>query len=184
METTNPIITQDYQVLPLDILIDHIETKHHRYIEQAIPTLQQYLEKICRVHGSNHGELFEIAELFNASATELMNHMKKEESKLFPYIRDMVIATNSGWNLEKPSFWSAKNPITVMIQEHDNEDERYLKIAKLCNEYNPPEDACNSYKKTFLLLQEFENDLREHMDLENTILFPKAIELESRLLNK
>ena len=104
MENTDPTIMQDYQVLPLNILIDHIEEKHHRYIEQAIPILQQYLEKICRVHGGNHEELFGIAKLFNASATDLMNHMKKEESKLFPYIRNMVIADKNGSNIEKPGF--------------------------------------------------------------------------------
>lgn len=104
MENTDPTIMQDYQVLPLDILIDHIKNKHHRYIEQAIPVLQQYLDKICRVHGSKHGELFEIAELFNASAIDLMNHMKKEELKLFPYIRDIVMADNNGSNIKKPGF--------------------------------------------------------------------------------
>jgi regulator of cell morphogenesis and NO signaling len=164
------------------MLIKHIEEKHHGYIKQAAPILQAYLDKICRVHGENHTELFDIREQFSASVVDLTVHMKKEESKLFPYIRKMVTAKNNHENIERPGFGIIKNPISVMIQEHDNEDHRYEKIARLTNNYITPEDACNSYKKTFSLLQEFENDLRKHMELENTILFPRAIALDQEFI--
>ena len=36
-----------------------------------------YLDKICRVHGDRHPELFEINEHFNATAGELAAHMKR-----------------------------------------------------------------------------------------------------------
>jgi regulator of cell morphogenesis and NO signaling len=95
----------------------------------------------------------------------------------------MLIAKTTHTNIEKPGFGTVKNPIAVMIQDHDNENERYKKISLLSNNYTPPEDACNSYKKTFSLLQEFDNDLHVHMDLENNILFPKAVELEREFIN-
>src|ERR1022692_4316500 len=33
-------IHTDYQTWPLDLLADHIEKKHHRYIEQSTPALK------------------------------------------------------------------------------------------------------------------------------------------------
>lgn len=168
----------DFQSWPADLLADYIEKKHHRYIEQVTPSLKQFLEKLCKVHGSNHPELFEINKEFNASAGELAAHMKKEELILFPYVRNMVAAKNSNQQPAKPVFGTVQNPIKMMMQEHDTEGERFRKIAELSNNYDPPADACTTYRVAFSSLKEFENDLHLHIHLENNILFPAAIEME------
>ena len=173
--------TIDFKSWPLDLLADYIEKKHHRYVEEKIPILKPYLEKLCRVHGERHPELLEITAHFNKSAGELASHMKKEEIILFPAVRKMVQAKQTGTKLERPRFGSVKNPIQMMMMEHENEGERFRLIDELSNNYTPPEDACNTYRVTFALLQEFENDLHRHIHLENNILFPKAAELEKEL---
>ena len=172
----------DYQSWPLDLLADYIEKKHHRYIEQTTPALKQFLNKLCKVHGSHHPELFEINEQFNASAGELAMHMKKEELILFPFIRKIVAAKNNNERVEQPGFGSVQNPIQMMMQEHDIEGERFRKIAELSDNYNPPADGCNTYRVAFSLLKEFEDDLHLHIHLENNILFPNAIELEKEFV--
>jgi len=43
-----------------------------------------------------------------------------------------------------------------------------------------PVEACVSYQTLYQALQEFEADLHQHIHLENNILFPRAIELESQ----
>ena len=168
----------DFKSWPIDLLADYIEKKHHRYVEERIPVLKQYLNKLCKVHGERHPELFEINEHFIASAGELAMHMKKEELVLFPWVRKMVKARQQNEPLGKPHFGSVNNPISTMMQEHDNEGERFRKIAALSNQYTPPEDACNTYHVGFSLLREFEEDLHRHIHLENNILFPKAEALE------
>lgn len=176
--------TIDFQSWPLDLLADYIEKKHHRYVEEKIPVLKPYLEKLCKVHGDRHPELFEITEHFNTCAGELSAHMKKEELILFPAIRKMVKAKQTGTKLEKPHFGTVQNPIQKMMMEHETEGERFRLIDDLSNNYTPPQDACNTYKVTFALLQEFENDLHQHIHLENNILFPNSAELEKELINK
>src|SRR5690554_7273324 len=69
--------SMDYNFWPLDLLADYIEKKHHRYVEERIPLLRQYLDKLCKVHGDVHPELLEINKLFNETAGELTSHMKK-----------------------------------------------------------------------------------------------------------
>lgn len=166
--------TTDYQSWPIDLLADYIEKTHHRYVEQRSAEIKPFLDKLCRVHGDRHPELFEINRLFSESTSELAQHMKKEELVLFPYIRNMVQARQAGQVANPPHFGTVSNPIAMMMQEHDNEGERFRQIAKLTNDYQPPADACNTYRVTFALLQEFEEDLHLHIHLENNILFPKA----------
>ncbi len=173
--------TTDYKSWPLDLLADYIEKKHHRYVEERIPVVTQYLKKINKVHGARHPELQQILDLFVASGGELAMHMKKEELVLFPYIRKMVKAKQSGETLAEPRFGTVKNPIQTMMHEHDNEGERFRQIEALSDNYTPPKDACNTYNVAFALLKEFQDDLHLHIHLENNILFPNAEEMEKEL---
>lgn len=157
-------------------LCDYIEQKHHAYVEQNIPVLKQYLEKVCSVHGDNHPELHEINELFNQSAGNLAQHMKKEELVLFPFIRRMEQFKTKVTPAEQPHFGHVSQPIAMMREEHENEGARFSKINKLSGGYTPPTDACNTYRVTLFKLDEFEKDLHRHIHLENNILFPKAEE--------
>ncbi|WP_394336478.1 iron-sulfur cluster repair di-iron protein [Aureibaculum luteum] len=178
-QNTNESI--DFKSWSLDLLADYIEKKHHRYVEEKIPVLKQYLTKLCKVHGGRHPELFEITEHFNASAGELTAHMKKEELILFPIIRKMIDAKHKGTEMSKPHFGTVENPIEMMMNEHENEGDRFREIDRLSNSYTPPADACNTYQVTFSLLKEFQDDLHQHIHLENNILFPKAIVLEKEI---
>lgn len=168
----------DYKAWPLDLLVDYIEKKHHRYVKSKVIEIMPFLDKVVRVHGNQHPELLEIGKLFNESALELTSHMKKEEQVLFPYIKKMIELND----LNAP-FGTVQNPIKMMMHEHDTEGERFRKIAELSNNYTPPNDACNTYKVTFHLLKEFEEDLHLHIHLENNILFPKSIALEQKQKN-
>ena len=168
----------DFNLWPLDLLAIYVEKIHHLYVEENSTVLIQYLNKLCKVHGDRHPELFEITKLFTESAQELAAHMKKEELILFPFIKKMVEAKQKGEALEAPRFGSVESPVAMMKHEHTVEGERFVKIAELTNNYQFPDDACGTYQVTFKMLEDFENDLHKHIHLENNILFPKAIELE------
>jgi regulator of cell morphogenesis and NO signaling len=168
----------DFNSWPLDLLVDYIEKTHHRYVEEKTGIILQFLNKLCSVHGANHPELFKINELFAEGAGELSQHMKKEELMLFPFIKRMVNTKESNGVLSQPSFGTVSNPIAMMMQEHENEGDRFREIANLTNNYTAPADGCTTYKVAFAMLQEFEEDLHKHIHLENNILFTKAVILE------
>jgi regulator of cell morphogenesis and NO signaling len=168
----------DFKSWPLDLLADYIEKTHHRYVEEKTQVILPFLDKLCKVHGASHPELFEINELFKGCAGELAQHMKKEELILFPFIKKMVKATLTDELIDQPHFGTIENPIAMMMEEHEAEGDRFVKIASLTNNYTPPADACNTYRVTFSMLDEFEQDLHKHIHLENNILFPKSAILE------
>ncbi len=171
----------DYQNWSLDFLCDYIYQNHHTYVERKIPEILEYLNKIAKVHGERHPELYKVLKLFKESAGELTTHMKKEELILFPFIKKLVNASQNNIPFSPPPFGSVENPINMMHAEHDNEGKRFRLIAELTNNYTPPSDACNTYKVAFAMLQEFEEDLHKHIHLENNILFKKAIKLEKSI---
>ena len=169
----------DYRSWPSDLLADYIEKKHHRYVVEKTPVLRQFLDKLCKVHGGRHPELFKINELFTASTNELLRHMKDEEEIVFPYVREMMQAKSTG--APKPpteKFFTVEKPIEQMLHEHEAEGDRFREIAEITNDYTPPADACNTYRVAFQMLEEFEKDLHLHIHLENNILFLDAIEME------
>lgn len=168
----------DYNSWRPDLLADHIVKKHHAYVATQIPVLQAYLRKLESVHGNEHPELHDIALLFGATAADLTMHMKKEELVLFPYIHQIVQSALNGVTLDAAAFGSVSNPIAMMMREHDQEGERFRKIQELSNDYTVPPDGCNTYRVTYALLKEFQDDLHLHIHLENNILFPKAALME------
>lgn len=91
----------------------------------------------------------------------------------------MVKAKISGYPIAQPGFGTVENPVNMMKEEHSAEGERLAKIAALSSGYNPPAEACNTYKVAFSMLEDFENNLHKHIHLENNILFPKSIKLEN-----
>ena len=168
----------DFKSWPLDLLVDYIKKTHHRYVQEKTQVILPFLDKLCKVHGANHPELFEINDLFIGCASELAQHLENEEGVLFPFIKKMVKASIDNQFIKEPSFGTVNNPIAMMMEEHEAEGDRFVKIAELTNNYTPPADGCSTYRVTYAMLSDFEQDLHKHIHLENNILFPSAVALE------
>lgn len=166
----------------LDFLSDFIVNNHHKYVRDSLPMLLEYSAKVARVHGEAHPETIDIAHFFKNVAEELTSHMPKEENILFPYIKEMVAAKKAGSKVEKPSFGTIQNPISMMEAEHIAAGDDLEKVNHLSDNYTPPASACNTYRVLYAKLAEFEKDLHQHIHLENNILFKKAIELEKEVM--
>jgi len=166
----------------LDFLVDYIINNHHQYVRRMIPVISLHSDKVALVHGQNHPETLQIADLFLAVREELEGHMMKEERVLFPQIKQMVINQKENSQFFPLPFGTIQNPIRMMEYEHTNAGDALSQIRELSNNYSHPEDACNTFKALYSELKEFEEDLHKHIHLENNILFPKSITLESELI--
>ncbi|MFZ0431129.1 MAG: hemerythrin domain-containing protein, partial [Candidatus Acidiferrales bacterium] len=121
-------------------------------------------------------------ELFTKVGQEMIAHMQKEEMVLFPYIEALEQSAQGNGKLETPFFQTVRNPVQTMMAEHDHAGELVKLIRKASADYTPPMDACTSYKALYQNLREFEADLHKHVHLENNILFPRAVALETIVL--
>lgn len=173
----NDINKAIYADLPLDVLMDVIEKKFHQKIREQIPIINMRLSRLSKSHGEQHPELYLIQHLFFESSLTLAGHLQKEETLLFPYIRQIFAHEITKTPKIAFPFGNIQNPILLMEREHEKEDERFREIASITLHYALPQDSCNDYKTTYALLKEFEKDLYMHIHIENNILFPKAIAL-------
>ncbi len=180
IQASRPLPYNDWE---LDFLSDYIVNTHHSYVNKNLPDIRDYANKVMRVHGDKHPELVQVRELVEKIHAELTAHMEKEEQILFPFIKKLVAAKTSGNALNNINSGSVSSPITVMEMEHEEVGKHLEEIRTLTQNYTLPQDACSSYSMLYRLLDEFEDDIHLHIHLENNILFPKALDLEKRLLN-
>lgn len=170
---------RDWQREPLADLVAHITNTHHKFTREEIARLTPLLEKVCSVHGQNHPELRTIQTAFRGLADELSLHLMKEEMMLFPYIVRLEEAVIEGQPVLPPPFGTVRNPVSMMMREHDSAGDALRVMRQASRGYAAPADACVSYQMLYGALGEFEADLHQHIHLENNILFPRAISMES-----
>ena len=168
----------DWRSAPLGELTEHIRQKHHAYVREAIPRVSVLLVKVKAKHGARHAEIAAIEILFHQLAQDMIAHLQKEEMILFPYIERLERSKNGGSALERPFFQTVRNPIQMMMNEHDAAGSLAKQIRNASSEYAPPADACASFQRLYNELHQFEADLHQHVHLENNILFPRAAEME------
>ncbi len=111
-------------------------------------------------------------------AADLAPHMMKEEQILFPYIVALEEAALGGGRRPASCFGSARNPIRMMMAEHEAAGEILRRLRAETAGYALPADACASFQALYGGLQKLESDLHRHIHLENNVLFPRAIRLE------
>lgn len=172
---------KDWVAAPMGELARHIVTKHHVYVREALPRISNHLAKVAQKHGANHPETARIQDLFEVLGNELMQHMQKEEMIVFPYVEQLSAAAESGARLHTPFFGTVRNPVAMMMKEHDSAGELIGQIRELSGGFAAPADACTTYALVYRELEEFDHDLRLHIHLENNILFPRAVETEAQI---
>lgn len=74
-----------------------------------------------------------------------------------------------------------KAPIRHMLDDHENTIQILDELRQRTNDYKPSKSACGTKRALFAGLKTFDADTREHVHLENEILFPRAIALEAKL---
>src|SRR6185312_10605255 len=157
---------------PVAALMAHIVETHHAYVRTAVPRLQGWLEKALAAHGARHPELFRIRHSFSGMASEMAQHMAKEELILFPSIRRAAAAGSAPGSSLTP-------PVRMMMAEHDHTGRDLAEIRAASGDFAIPPDSCGTYRALYAGLEEFEANMRQHVHLESNILFPRARALES-----
>lgn len=164
--TSNSAIAGDVPVLPaidaapeqIGALIDHILTRYHAVHRQEVRELIVLARRVEAAHSNHPAVPAGLADLLTSIAWEMEAHMQKEEQGLFPALRDghggMAIA------------------MELMRDEHDDHAARLEQLAALTRGHQPPDDACGSWRALYAGTAKLTADLRDHVRLENEVLFP------------
>jgi regulator of cell morphogenesis and NO signaling len=172
----------DWTKTSLRRLIALIVDTHHDYVKTELPRLAMLAQKVVGKHGDTQAHLPVLKGVLAQLDEELIHHLGKEEHVLFPYIVKLEEAQASGGAQPHECFGSVTHPISMMTREHDAAGELLAQIEELTQNFTTPAEACPTYLAFYTGLKEFQQDLHQHIHLENNILFPRAIELENAVL--
>ena len=164
--------------LELVPLVDYIERTHHTFTRAELMRLTPLAEKVRRVHGAARKELVSVERVLAALKQDLELHMFKEEQVLFPYIRRLGLGL-----VQNAPFADLSFPLRVMHEEHDRVGDLLEELSALTEGYQPPPNACASYRALFEGLAALQSDLHQHVHLENNVLFTAAERLEAERRN-
>lgn len=153
---------QDWSNVPRSALIEHLLSRYHNVHRRQLAEVILMSRRVEQVHRDHPDCPHGLAVHLEAMAEELEDHMRKEELILFPMLQT------------RASPAQVQAPISVMRHEHDQHGEALRRMQGLANEFRPPKGACNTWRALYNNLAQFNEDLIQHIHLENNILFADA----------
>lgn len=172
----------DPEQFTLTQLIQRIVRVHHRRVRQDLSALAVMAARLEEKLSARHPEIVPMARLTAQLHREMFAHIGREEQVLFPLIARMEEDARISDLAGQGGFHALRAPVARMTEDHDAAGEILDELEQRTNGFAPPQNACATRQAFFAGLREFQRDLREHLSLEDTILFPRALTLEGQLL--
>jgi regulator of cell morphogenesis and NO signaling len=164
IEAENPLVGERtrWEQAPLEALVAHIVETYHRRLRLALPDLVTMARKVETRHGAKGECPIGLAAHLEAMHASVLDHLRKEEQILFP-----MIVSGMGSR--------ASAPVHVMELEHEHHGDALRGIRRLTHDLTAPPNACPTWRALYLGLQQLEEELMEHIHLENNVLFRRAL---------
>lgn len=177
--------TYEYQTWKPDFLTDYIIHIHHRYLEKSVPETGDFLDHLTKKHSKRYAYLPQLQEVFNAFAAIIIPQTRQEEEVTFPYIRQLTRAYHNKESYAALLVRTLRKPVEYTSSgEHRTIESLIRQLRELTQNYTPPENACVSHQVTLKKLLELDNDTVQHIYLEQEILYPQVLTMETELMNR
>jgi regulator of cell morphogenesis and NO signaling len=147
---------------PIPELIQYVLDRFHAGHRAELPRLFEMAQRVEKVHGEKASCPKGLAEHLANVAEALELHMQKEEQILFPLFRSSRAHM-------------AAMPVQMMEEEHHDHARNLARIRELTNGLKLPPEACGTWTALYLGLADLEQQVMEHIHLENNVLFPRAL---------
>ncbi len=151
-----------WDLRPLPELVYFIVDRYHQRLRQMLPELIAMAEKVESRHGDKPACPRGLAAHLHRVHEEVLDHLLKEEGVLFP----MILAGRGR---------AAAGPVQVMEMEHDDHKRNLDVLRTLTTGFVPPAEACVTWRALYLGLEQLEQELMQHIHLENHVLFQRAL---------
>lgn len=149
--------------LPVGELADYIVQRFHEDLRKRIPELILLAKKVEWAHKDSPECPKGLSQFLLQFEREMGEHMQKEEQVLFPMIK------------EGKGKW-AMMPVQCMKKEHDEHGKNLERLRGLAKNFVVPEGACPTWRALYANLDELEQEVMEHIYLENHVLFRRCLE--------
>lgn len=168
----------------VDFLVDYITNVHHAYLKYSLPALEITLQSFVNGHRKKFPFLDRLLETYNGLAELLLEHVNEEEQKIFPYIKQISHTHKNREIYGRLFVKTLSKPLSQVLEsDHKRISAQLIQLRNISNQYQFNDAACTNHRVVFQKLKELDSDIVQHKFLENSVLFPKAINMERELLN-
>jgi regulator of cell morphogenesis and NO signaling len=143
-------------------LIEHIVSHHHEGLRRDLPKLVAAARRLEREQAQHPAFPRGLTDMLAELASELEAHMWSEESSLFPTLR--TGARRGPIDMQ----------VRMMARDHDGHRVSLERIRARTANLTAPADASPEWTQLYAGIAGLESDLREHVYLEDNILFARA----------
>lgn len=184
IRTVNVPNNLDFKKWDPVFLIDYLLNVHHHFLEHSLSSTEALLSEFTAGHAKKFPMLIQLDQQFRRLVKSLKQAMYLEETEVFPYIRQLAHAHKHQEPYARLFIKTLRKPVEeIFFKGHNAAEEIIFTIRKMTNFYTPPEQACINHKVLLAKLRELDNDLVQHLFLEQKILFPKVAGMETELDN-
>jgi regulator of cell morphogenesis and NO signaling len=181
IHVSNQLDFADWSIV---FLVDYLINVHHRYLKVSLPETQKLLSEFVSEHIKKYPHLEDLRKQFDLLVKQLLPSIQQEEEVIFPYIRQIAHAHQHKEPYAALLVRTLRKPVEeTMFKGHEVVSDIILSIRKLTNTYTTPENVCVSHKVVIAKLKELDNDLMQHLFLEQSVLFPRAMAIEKEVLS-
>ncbi len=159
-------------------LVDHLCADHARWTTTELPFLEDLAFRANDGVSPANPSLAPIAAGLARLRTALTGHLQGEEQVLFPAAVALERAVETGSPLERPSFGSIRNPVSMLTRDHDEELSVMEDLRGFCEQHNLAAES-GDLRHLDDGLRDLQTALDLHCRIENEVLFPRVIELEN-----
>lgn len=164
---------------PIDLIIEYLKHSHYLFIKHKLPYIARLVESFKSNHSDYQGIERDLKIVFPLFVKDFIEHIYEEEDTLFTYIQALERAVKGNNSPTRVYYLLENNSVQKFAVGHDAHDDEMVGIRNITRDYFLNEHAPLHIKVLFNELQRFEKSLITHARIENDILFPKAMALES-----
>lgn len=175
--------TEELYLNPIEILVAYLKKKHYYFVRQELPFLSNL---ICGITPEPHFQalMADLRIMFPLFVDDFIHHIHEEESRLFKRIEMLQDIEENRFSLKDALTILERDPIQFLAEVHEIHEDEMNGIRRLTLDYTLPPDAPLTMKVLYHELQNFERELIIHAQIEDELLFPKAVELEREALRQ
>jgi len=175
-------LSKKLQVHSVNDVVSYLLKTHSYYLERIIPEIENRINLLIQHSQISKDEFLLVKNLFEEYKKELYGHISLEEERVYPYMIEISEAFYK--NVLSKTLETKINtyPITSYEKEHSDIEAKLFDLKNILIKYLPtPND---SYIRNRVLIELFtlEQDLSDHARIENMVLVPQIIEMETALL--
>ena len=159
---------------PLPLVVAYLKFAHQGYIKNSLPFIVGLLKNL----NTNQSPLHDLIAIFPLFVEDFIKHIYREEDHLFGYIDHLYKTKNGGYREAHQLFFKSEPSLAEQRAHHQEEDEM-ASLRELIEEVQM--DSLH-VKIIVQEIKAFDREMLYHAAIENEILFPKAIGLESEVL--